>query len=239
MVFATKKDNGYQNRMDDYVFPVPPPEVESQKLPLKRTQEQSELPLPPSKRPTHVKKKSLLSGYAIQQISPVGRVDRTCFYDKFIFHKQDQTKDGPQIIELRPGMVVGLWQYGKAPMVIKALTNNKGTSVIWKAIVKKLDEENFTEECSEPTRIQQNPPDEEFSVQVSEIWYIYSSVIQEYADPQEAIREKSELIAARKRRNREKKKQEENNMVFLIELDLGFFYLKNINSGILSCTSFR
>lgn len=196
--------------MDDsnIVFPVPPPEVDIQgTLPIKRTQEQANIATPPAKRQALSHKKSLLSGYAIQQIAPIGKVDRTFFYEKFIFHKQDQTKEGEQVIEIKPGMVIGLWQFGKVPFVVKALTNNQGTSVIWKSIVKKIDgdADKIIKTCDEATSQPEpeNVPNDEFSVQVSEIWYIYSDLNYNY-NPSDILREKKESLESRKRRNRKK-----------------------------------
>jgi hypothetical protein len=117
----------------------------------------------------------LLIDYTVNTPLSFTKVDRTVYYKELHYVRSKTAPSNlPSKYTISVGSVVAVWQYGTAPFVVHALTNNNGTSSIYKMVVSQVSGD-FDEELPEcPNNSVQSPGDKEFdSLNVSEIWHLY------------------------------------------------------------------
>jgi hypothetical protein len=142
----------------------------------------------------------LLIDYTVRAPTSITKVDRTVYYKElhFIRNKDVPNELLPPQYVIRVGSVVAVWQYGNKPFFIKALTNNNGTSATYKMVVSQLIDDELDEEPECPNNYPQNPPDKDFeSVNISEIWYLYTRTLD--IDPAAHPNHKKQSTANRKK----------------------------------------
>lgn len=147
-----------------------PNPIQQQELPLKRAKMSHES----SDKASYV----LFNNYRISKAAKsFTHVDRTHFYKDLLFEKIGDDESLPESVSLIVGMIVCVWKYGNEPFAIHGITNNNGTSSIYKVVLQSV--ENLSEPIPEsPSSTAISPPEnEEVRAPVSDIWYLFKTVL--------------------------------------------------------------